>query len=383
MKADKIHDLVDQLLARDHCYRPVELLKLSHRLSTEGQRQWERGELVFLEDGLAGDPSQSIELLRVAADWSRKLGLDAEVEERRADQNRLFRNANVDRLARTIWRRTETPQADLFLDNNFAVARARLGRALLAGDAEASEKHLAEMAHAEPGNAVQGDAEHLVGALGWLSQPPSDPAALLLSIDQDLSLRAYQFFSRHDGERYLGQFWRHIVAAMDESQWDPGQPRRHPSLLHERLGDWPAAASSIMATPDWHRHAILVGRLATAGLKMGRRELGLAAMCQLCWLHPEAANVWLDGSDDNELTRRVERFWDLDPLLDITLFPAWLAAIGYPMPDQALPHRPEHSAAEAMTNMKALRHDPENLALRQWFQDHQPELFRRWLEKPS
>ncbi len=380
MKADKVHDLVDQLLARDHCYRPVELLKLCHRLSSESQRQWERGDLAFLEDSLAGDPGHSVELLRVAAEWTRKLGLDAEVEERRADQHPVFRNANADRLARTIWRRTATPQADLFFDNSFAVARTRLSRSLLAGDVDAAEKHLAEMAQAEPGNTIQGDAEQLVGALGWLNQPSPEPDALLSVIDNDLAPRAYRFFSRRDGEQFLGQFWRYIVGSMDETRFDPGQPHLHASALYERLGDWQAAASSIMATPDWHEHAILAGRLATAGLKHGQRSHGLSALCQLCWLHSEAANTWLDGSDDDELTRRVERFWDLDPELDIALFPAWLAAIGYLMPGDDPLGRPDKLAAEALSRMKALRQDPENLALREWFQRHQPTLFRHWLK---
>ncbi|MFU8830923.1 MAG: hypothetical protein ACNA7J_02095 [Wenzhouxiangella sp.] len=381
MKETKIHALVDQLLARDHCYRPIELLKLIHRLAPERQRQWESGQLAYLEDGLAGDPDQSVAVLRVAADWAGRLKLDAEVEQRPGRQNRLFRNANADRLARTHWRRPQTAQADLFFDNSFAVARARLARALLAGDAGASEDHLAAMARAEPANAVQADAEHLVDALGWLRQSPSDPAALLSAVDQDLAPRADRVLSRRDGEKYLEQFWRHLLGSVDDKRFDPDRPQLHPSALHERLADWQAVVSSILDTPDWHRHAVLVGRLASAGLTSGRREQGLAALCQLCWRHPEAASAWLDGSDDDELTRRAEHFWDLDPELDIKLFPAWLVARGYAMPDVVPSDQPDHTAAEAMPRMKALRQDPENLALREWFQAHQPVLFQHWLKK--
>lgn len=382
MKASRIQALVDKLLARDQCYRPVELLVASKRLDAESRQRWESGEVAFVEDLLAGNPARSLEMLRLADEWARKLELDGQVETPPTGQGRLFRNPNDDRLARTVWhRRQVSPQTDLFLDSGFAAARGRLARSLMEGDNAGAEVHLAEMARTEPGNALQADAEQLAGALAWLEEAPGDPRNWYRRLDGDLSARARRFLGPARAEPYLNRFRAHLAASLDAARFDPDQPELHPASLAAAMGDWPGVLNAIKAVDRAHEHTRLMELAATAGLKADRRAIGLAALCQLCWRHSQAAEAWLDRTDDQEIATRITRFWDLDDPLDIELFPAWLVASGYPMPDIEAEQRPDTPAANALTYTRRLRQVPSDAPVRQWLQEHVPGLFRALLHR--
>ncbi|MEE4331562.1 MAG: hypothetical protein V2J10_11885 [Wenzhouxiangella sp.] len=382
MNPARIQAAVDRLVARDGCYRPAALLRLTLRLGPDGSEP-ERGDGAgFIEDALYGDPARVADMLRLAADWARRLGLQAEVEKPSAAGPRWFRSPDTDRLARTVWQRAvETPQGDLFFDNRFAVARGNLARAVVDGRRDAAEQSLAEMARAGADHEVQADAEHLVGALAWLDGPVVDVARTLEGIDATLAPRAERFLGRRDARSYLARFWRWLAAGMDAATFDPERADGHPSRLYQRLEEPEKVIASVRQVADYQRHPVLLERLANAGLAAGDREAGLSAMCQLCWLHAERAEQWLDRCRDPELARRIEIFWDLDTPLDVALFPAWLVAMAYPLPESTDEGRFDHPAAEATARFRQLRRQPDDRATRAWLQTQQPDLFRLWLRR--
>ena len=381
MNPARIQAAVDRLVARDGYYRPEALLRLTLRLDPEGV-ELERGDGPgFIEDTLYGDPERVVDMLRIAADWARRLGLQAEVENPPAAGPRWFRSPEADRLARTVWRRAvETPQADLFFDNRFAVARGNLARALVEGRRDAAEQSLGEMARAGAEPEVQADAEHLVGALAWLDGAVPEPGRALEVIDAGLEPRARRFLGRRDAQTYLAQFWRWLATSVDAAAFEPELADAHPSRLHERLDDPEAVMAAVRQVPDYQHYPILLERLANAGLAGGDREAGLAAMCQLCWFHGGRAEQWLDQCRDPELARRIDIFWDLDVPLEVELFPAWLVAMGYPLPESSEEGQCDHSSAEAVARCRQLRRQPDDRSARTWLQTQQPELFRLWLK---
>ena len=58
MNSQGIQALVDKLLARDHSYRPIELLSLTRRLDKAGLAATRSGEIRVLEDVLYGNVSR-------------------------------------------------------------------------------------------------------------------------------------------------------------------------------------------------------------------------------------------------------------------------------------------------------------------------------------
>lgn len=376
MSRQHIEMLVDRLVARDGCYRPVELLKRLHRLEPADERRWLRNEIDALEDVFYGHPDCCLELLRIAEDWARTLEL--ECSEEPAVGRRVFRTAGADAMFHRSWsRRTSDSQQDLFFDGGQIAARKALERALLQADAAGAERELAEMARAVADEAVQADAEHLVGALARLQQPIDDFEELIAEIRGDLGQRARRFLGRDDGERYLAHFWRFLAENAAAERYQADRPDRHRSAFLEQLGDWPAMIESVVAVADYRQHAPLLIRLLHARLATGERQHALATLARLCWQHPEAAEQWLETTTDSDMAERVARFWDLEPLLPIEQFPAWLAAIGAPVPP---PEEGDDSGhAELLRRTQQLRAYPDEPDHRQWLRRHYPELLGHWL----
>ncbi len=378
MKRDWIRALVDHLVARDGCYRPLELLKLSRRLDRRVEQRWLRGELGVLEDQLYGEPGRIAEMLRLASEWARRLELADEPDTAIGGRaGRVFRN-NVDELSvRTAWhRRQVSEQADLFFDNSQATARKRLQRALVDADGVRAEQHLAEMARMHPDSELLADAEHLVGALGWLDRQPADPRALVISVDDELAPRARRFLGPDEAGRYLGRLWRYLAAQLDPAQFDPAADEMHVSALLERAGDGSAVIESIQAVSDYQRHPVLLRRLARAGFADERRDLGWQALAQLCWHYPAEAESFLERTTEKEIQRRIEQYWDLEPELSIELFPAWLATLSFALPDL----KGNHSrGSRALERVLAARAQPTDRQARECLAAEEPELMAHWL----
>lgn len=376
MSAQHIEMLVDRLVARDGCYRPVELLKRLHRLEPADERRWLRDEIDLLEDVFYGHPERCLELLRSAEIRARRLGLECSDEP--AAGRRVFRVAGADALFHRSWsRRTSDSQQDLFFDGGQTAARKALERALLEADADRAERELAEMARAGADEAVQADAEHLVGALARLQQPPADVDELITEIRGDLGQRARRFLGRDDGERYLAHFWRFLAENAAAGRYEADRPDRHGSAFLEQLADWPAVIKSVEAVAEYRQHAPLLTRLLRARLATGERQRAMAALALLCWQHPDAAEQWLETTADPDMAERVARFWDLEPPLPIEQFPAWLAAIGAPVPPPEDNDTSDY--AELLRRTQQLRASPTERGHREWLQQYYPELMGHWL----
>lgn len=380
MNDAQLHSLLEDLLAREQALRPLSLLKAVHRLGAEDERRFLAGEIPLLEKHLYGSAERMAELLQGAQAWARQRGLQSRADDH-VRAGRVFHRGAAEQLARRVWERPPSqPQGDLFLDNGAAQARAGLVRSLLAADRDAAERSLAELARAEPGHPDQGDAEHLVGALDWLGQPPPGLAEQLKA---ELLPRAERLLGRAQADDFARAFRRALAEQPSARSFDPARPDRHRSAWLFELNDWDATVEScqqaLADAPAALDSAPLLARLATARLKAGERETAWLAVCQLCWRHPEAAERWLEGTDDVEIARRIARFWDLDPLLPTELFPAWLALEGHAPAPPPREQRPISAAAQALIHVRALRHDPESLAEREWLQAEQPALFRLWL----
>lgn len=378
MKRDWVRALVDHLVARDGCYRPLELLKLSRRLDSRDEQCWLRGEVGFLEDLLYGNPARAAQMLRMAAEWARRLELADEPDTAIGDgARRLFRNSVDEHNARTAWQRRQvSEQADLFFDNSQATARNRLQRALVEGDRVRAEQHLAEMARMQPEGELLADAEHLVGALSWLEGQVTDPQPRVMTVDQELTPRARRLLGGEQADRYLSLLWRHLATCLDRTHFDPAAEPTHASALLERAGDWPGVIDSILSVSDYQDHAELLARLARAGFAADRRDRGWQAVARLCWHHRRAAESFLEKTTDKEVQRRIEQFWDLEPALPIELFPAWLASMAFALPKLA---GDGSRGARALAQVLAVRMHPADPQARQELAGEEPELMAHWL----
>jgi len=378
MMSTVINDLIDQLLARDGEYRPLALLLSLRRLDRSGLARFEGDAELVLEDVLFGDLARVLEQLNWAADRARALGLQPQIEARRQGQGQWFRRATADHQARTVWTRAEiSAQTDLFLDNALAVARRALIRALERADRQAAEAALVDLSRVDPGAELLADAEHLVGAMGWLEDNSLNHTAVLEALEGDLVVRARRVLGRSDGQGFIARFYAHL-ARRKPSGSETNEPLSR-AELHERAGDPSAALEALdqHAEEDWTTNQRLVE--LRASLSLGQRERALRALSWLCWTDARAAESWLEEGHDDELSRRVEQFWDLETPLETGLFPAWLLARGYPVPE--VERAPEVGFVRALESIRLLRQDPSDIKARSWLQAHAPDLMAHWMKQ--
>lgn len=378
MTKRELNELIDQLLARDGDYRPSSLLLLLRRIDRASLARIESDPEAVLEDLIFGDPARVLAQLNWAAERARALGLEPRTEPRRAGQGRFFRRATADHQMRTIWcRAPAAAQADLFFDNSLAVARRELVRALQQADRQAAEAALLDLSRTGASTDLLTDAEHLVGALSWLAEPALDQGSAVAALEGDLALRAKRVLGRADGEGFIARAFRQLARQVPASGTVASDVDRAELFL--RGGEPAAALAAIDERIDdrWNPGRQLVE--LRASLALDQRERALDALSRLCWTDAHAAEAWLERGEDEELSRRVEQFWDLEEALAISLFPAWLLARGYPMPPVDGP--PDCDAATALASVRTLRQAPSDMQARSWLQEHCPDLMADWMKE--
>lgn len=374
---------IDALLARHGVYRPVDLLVALRRLPEASLREWKSDPALVLEDLLLGDPDRWIEVLKSAAGWAEKLGLERQLRLAKAADGQPLRASRkpwLQQLLLTEYRRPDTgPQLDLFIDNPQTLARNWLIRALMTDNAESALEALGQFSQAGAGHDDLSAAETLVDALNWPGDGGVDPASGLEFLEQQLVPAARRLLDR-SADTWLAPHWNRLADAMDARKFDPDQPKLHPGWPARQAGDWARVIDACTAVPDLERQPILLQRLADAGIALGDRTLAIGALAELCWQDPRAAESWLRDCRDPGIEARRDQFWDLEPELDTALLPAWLA-LYLPTPDpmgqdasgQTARARQTYNTARALHKKQS---DPQRrLALR----DHAPELLEHWL----
>jgi len=373
---------VDRLLARHGVYRPLDLLVELRRLPEPALAEWHRDPAIVLEDRLLGDPERCVDTLKEAARWARRLGLARELRvPTTADGQPLLasRRPALQQLLLTEYHRIDdSPQLDLFLDNPQTAARNRLVEALHGGDAAAAAATLEQLQAAGAGHTELTAAETLVDALDWPGEDPPPAAKGLVFIETRLQPTATELLGRRATD-FLRAYWSRLAATLDPTRFDPAQPRLHPSWLARQAGDWAGVVAAARAVPRCWQEPVLLARLAEAGIALGDRALALTSLAELCWHDAPAAEQWLHSCSDASIASLRDRFWDLEPELDIALFPAWLA-LHLPTPESPVATEAgEEPARQAYTTARALRNDKNDTDLRKTLHAQCPALLAHWL----
>ena len=373
---------VDRLLARHGVYRPLDLLVELRRLPEPALAEWRRDPAIVLEDRLLGDPERCADTLNEAARWARRLGLARELRvPSSADGQPLLasRRPALQQLLLTEYHRVDdSPQLDLFLDNPQTAARNRLVDALHGGDAAAAAEALEQLQAAGAGHTELTAAETLVDALDWPGDEPPAAAEGLAFIETRLQPAATELLGRRATD-FLRRYWSRLADSLDPARFDPTQPRLHPSWLALQAGDWAGVVEAARAVPGCWQEPVLLARLAEAGIALGDRGLALTSLDELCWHDAATAEQWLRTCRDAAIAPLRERFWDLEPELDIALFPAWLA-LHLPTPEPATAPEPwEQPARQAYTTARALRDHKDDTDLRKTLHAQCPALLAHWL----
>jgi hypothetical protein len=291
----------------------------------------------------------------------------------------------LDALFRKAYRKgTDHPQLDLFIDCAGSSLANAIAGALGRRDNTEAEQLLAKLYRTEPGHAKLGGLERLVEWARLLDQPVADPERELIELREQVQPLADDLLGK-DSRNYLVPLWRRIDNAVQGRPFDRNRPLLHRSYTAAAVLDWEAALAAVEAEPGWGDYPVLLKRHETACGHLRRPTDALLDRFELCWRFPqEAALSRPDAAPD--LIRPWDRFLELEPELEIPLFPAWLLILR-PQMAQWLPP-PGSSAPEEYRLVHALQRaeaaaegapSGEAVKLRARLKELRPALFKHFV----
>ncbi len=328
LELDKtVQRAVDRLLLEQGMYTPLELLLAEGRLLLADYEDWRAGQVGYLDELLFGDPQQSRALLLQAAAYAQALGLQAETLAYPpwgdAGASLPFSaESALDRLFYTRYRKpADAAQLDLFMDATGATLVNGIQNALRGRDLAEARRQLDLLFDTDPGNNRLGSLEQLVEAAEQRHLSVQDVANELAYLEQVLRPLAVDILG--PGSRdFLAPFWRRLLLAVREQDFDTARPERHASYMAVQLEDWGLVQQSIEELVDWRAQPLLLRRYAQACGRLQHQERAACCWYRLCWIFPDQASVI--GREAEPLwRRRWRRFLELEPELPNRDFPAW------------------------------------------------------------
>lgn len=390
---------MDRMLIMHGAYIPAELLLDLGWLRYSDYEAWRYGRRRHLDDAIAGDIRDAVRLLRDAADWAGRLGLEAEPQVYFgwgdcAGRELSFGDGGcpgADALLATHYvpaaHTDGVSQLDIFTHSGTTAALAALHAALRARDRAAAGRAFEQLRSQAPRHRLIPAAERVTGALATLSEPLSPDAteSELGFLAQVLEPAARDVLGA-DARGLMGPFWRRLATALAGLPFDPQRPSLHASYAYLRCHDWRRAARAVLDTPGYAEEPALLARLADARRRDGDRKGAVADWFRLCWRFPAEAAARLD--DPGFPDRKVREAWidfrdlDVEPVPPTGFFPAHmlLTAPGLARalaPDLAVG---DGHGEQAFRAVRCLLSN-DDMAARKAVQTAAPWLLARYLER--
>ena len=381
----QIQHRVDQLLLEQGEYIPLEFLLAEGHLLYSDYEQWRNGKLKLLDEKLAGDLPQIRKDLTRAVVYARALGLQPTPLDYHAWSGSKALRFSSDYLLDSLFhegycKSEEQPQLDLFMDTTGANLANDIVRALGRRDVGKAAELLEKLHHTDPGQHRLGKLELLLESMQQQDLPITHPEEELADLQDEIQPLAVEMLGR-ECRPFMEPLWRRLGEALAGRNFDPQQPELHRSYTALRNLDWTAVIEEVEAEPDWRSHAVLLQRHARACDQLQRPAEALLDRFELCWRFPEHASP-AQTNATVDLIRAWELFHNLEPELDIHLFPAWLLIIrpslsGW-LPSPAPEHPADYNLLYALQREKD-RLGVESMRLRAELKTLNPALFHHFI----
>ncbi len=392
-----VHYQVEQLLAEQGEYLPLEFLLQEGRLSYSDYEAWRNGELSFLDEALFGDPEQVRQQLAAAEHYLRSRGWHEEpVRYERwkpasgstARPLRFCADPTLDACFHRRYRKPhDQPQMDLFTDSVVTILVNGIIQSLADRLPMEARRLLERLYEVAPDHNRLGELERLTEAAESLDTPVGDIGAELSQLQETLTPLAESLIGPAS-RNLLVPLWRRLSQALLDREYRADAPELHLSYTAAQALDWATARLAVEREPDWQGEPVLLERHARSCDRQHEYAAALSSWFTLCWRFPQQAEA-LESSSNTELRRQWTAFQDLDSTLPARSFPAWML-ISRPALVRILPHPGDdhaHCPGSYLT-LYRLQQDraqpgvdsnPDDMALRARLKQQDPMLFRHFL----
>ena len=396
-----IQSQVDRLLLDQGEYQPLEYLLQEGRLSYTDYEAWRRGQLEYLDEALFDDPEHIRQQLAEAEDYLQRRGWEVEPGRYKAwhgarspSRSQVLR-FSADRMLNDCFHRhyrkpQDQPQLDLFTDSPATSLANGIAGALADRNPKEARRLLARLCDVAPDHVRLGEFERLTEAAERLDAPVDDISTEFQYLQATLIPLADSLLGQAS-RNLLIPLWQRLSVVLQDRPYRADESELHLSYTAAEAQDWIDARRAVEREPDWQSDPVLLLRHARACERTHDNAAALPSWFTLCWSYPQHAEA-VASTINHELRHQWEKFQDLDPVLPIRSFPAWLL-LNRPGLIPILPEptgEPESARAvcpQSYLTLYRLRHNHarpatgsgDGMALRARLKEQDPLLFQHFL----
>ena len=396
-----IQSQVDRLLLDQGEYQPLEYLLQEGRLSYTDYEAWRSGQLEYLDEALFGDPEHIGQQLAEAEDYLQRRGWEVEPGRYKAwhgarspSRSQVLR-FSADRMLNDCFHRhyrkpQDQPQLDLFTDSPATSLANGIAGALADRNPKEARRLLARLCDVAPDHVRLGEFERLTEAAERLDAPVDDISTEFQYLQATLIPLADSLLGQAS-RNLLIPLWQRLSVVLQDRPYRADESELHLSYTAAEAQDWIDARRAVEREPDWQSDPVLLLRHARACERTHDNAAALPSWFTLCWSYPQHAEA-VESTINHELRHQWETFQDLDPVLPIRSFPAWLL-LSRPGLIPILPEptgEPESARAvcpQSYLTLYRLRHNHarpatgsgDGMALRARLKEQDPLLFQHFL----
>ncbi len=328
-----IQSQVDRLLLDQGEYQPLEYLLQEGRLSYIDYEAWRSGQLEHLDEALFGDPEHIRQQLAEAEDYLQRRGWEVEPGRYKAwhgarspSRSQVLR-FSADRMLNDCFHRhyrkpQNQPQLDLFTDSPATSLANGIAGALADRNPTEARRLLARLCDVAPDHARLGEFERLTEAAERLDAPVGDISTEFQYLQGTVTPLADSLLGPAS-RNLLIPLWQRLSLVLQDRPYRADESELHLSYTATEAQDWIDARRAAEREPDWQSNPVLLLRHARACERIHEYAAALPSWFTLCWRFPQHAEA-VESSINHELCHQWETFQDLDPVLPVCSFPAWL-----------------------------------------------------------
>jgi len=324
---------VDRLLLDQGEYQPLEYLLQEGRLSYTDYEAWRSGQLEHLDEALFGDPEQIRQQLAEAEDYLQRCGWQVEPghykawygarSQSRSQVLRFSADPMLNDCFHRHYRKPQNqPQLDLFTDSPATSLANGIAGALADRNPTEARRLLARLCDVAPDHARLGEFERLTEAAERLDAPVGDISTEFQYLQGTVTPLADSLLGPAS-RNLLIPLWQRLSLVLQDRPYRADESELHLSYTATEAQDWIEARLAAEREPDWQSNPVLLLRHARACERTHEYVAALSSWFILCWRFPQHAEA-VESSINHELCHQWETFQDLDPVLPICSFPAWL-----------------------------------------------------------
>lgn len=319
-----IQNQVDLILFEEGVFSPVNWLLREGSLDYDDYQNWRNGKSEYLEDNFKASPAQIMATLEMIKDYLISQQIEP-INQTYSSTNgqtlNICRSREKELIFTTIYEPSDKRiQMDLFFDSVPICTENNLIEAIISHREDDTSDLLLKLQKLNQEKYIQ--FKRLLTFKKTITKSSETCDEKIKSL-QTITPLAFEVFGRFTPD-FLTPFWHKLSIEIADQCFDAESPDYHLSFTAFKGFQWQQVLSSIEREKDWTQQEILIFRYAEACYKLNKEHDGIANWFRLFITFPETAELLIKNSCNRVMFSDWKNFCELDPELELFLFPAWV-----------------------------------------------------------